>query len=586
LWQNGLTLTKYHFSDIPVQIRSRAPLFKMLYTIIPNHFANRYLLAVIAAAIVLISHSQTVARADPPPLPREEPSEKSDTAPAKPLVRVTISKETTFITEPLRDDGYPDYVRYLNEQVSQGVTPQNNAAVPLWQAMGPGDVDVEHREEFFKALGIEPLPESGPYFVTWESFYEQLPRAKRRPPANADIDPTDEIWERHERAQEEPWTSRDDPELAAWLKANEKPLHLIVEASQRAKYYNPSIEDGEPPVIFALLPHISSARLAATALSARAMLRLGEGHADQAWDDIMTIYRIARHVGSAPTLVEGLVSFAVEGIAGRAAVRVVQLGKFKSDDLAQIRQDLATLPSAAQMRKKLNLFERLCFLDAVCAVARNGVSSIRTLTDLEFAEKRRPNALNRLSSIAINWDVSLRAGNDQFDRLVAALDAPSRHERNKLLAKFDEDVSQLPAKFKEVPALFAVLFSPRKVISEKVSNVFSALMLPALTAVVQAEHRAATSFVLVELSIVLERYRLDHAGYPQKLADLSPKYIAVVPNDKFADRPMMYKRTDSGYLIYSVGKNGKDDDGLTYNDRDEADDVVIATPDATNVPKE
>jgi hypothetical protein len=41
----------------------------------------------------------------------------------KPRPRVTISKETAVITEPLRDDGYPDYIRYLNEKVSQGVTP-------------------------------------------------------------------------------------------------------------------------------------------------------------------------------------------------------------------------------------------------------------------------------------------------------------------------------------------------------------------------------------------------------------------------------------------------------------------------------
>ena len=48
-----------------------------------------------------------------------------------------ISKETTYITEPLKADGYPNYVAVLNRQYSEGVSPDNNAAVLLWQAIGP-----------------------------------------------------------------------------------------------------------------------------------------------------------------------------------------------------------------------------------------------------------------------------------------------------------------------------------------------------------------------------------------------------------------------------------------------------------------
>ena len=52
-------------------------------------------------------------------------------------VLVTISKETTYITEPLRPDGYPDYIAVLNQRGSKGVTPENNAVVPVFRAMGP-----------------------------------------------------------------------------------------------------------------------------------------------------------------------------------------------------------------------------------------------------------------------------------------------------------------------------------------------------------------------------------------------------------------------------------------------------------------
>ena len=63
--------------------------------------------------------------------------------PQKPHVAITISKETTYITGPLRKDGYVDYVAALNQRFRAGVTPENNAAVPFLKAMGPGEIDAK-----------------------------------------------------------------------------------------------------------------------------------------------------------------------------------------------------------------------------------------------------------------------------------------------------------------------------------------------------------------------------------------------------------------------------------------------------------
>ncbi len=92
--------------------------------------------------------------------------------------RITVSKETTYLTGPLRPDGTVDYLAAVNEHCSQGVTPENNAAVPLLQAIGPKEVPEQGREQFFKMLGISPLPEQGDYLVP---FLEYAGRAGRSP---------------------------------------------------------------------------------------------------------------------------------------------------------------------------------------------------------------------------------------------------------------------------------------------------------------------------------------------------------------------------------------------------------------------
>ena len=51
---------------------------------------------------------------------------------------IVVSRETTYITEPLLPSGRPDYRKYVEQKLRDSVTPENNAAVLLWQTMGPG----------------------------------------------------------------------------------------------------------------------------------------------------------------------------------------------------------------------------------------------------------------------------------------------------------------------------------------------------------------------------------------------------------------------------------------------------------------
>jgi hypothetical protein len=75
---------------------------------------------------------------------------RDDSAARCPGIEFTIAKETTYITEPLRPDGYPDYIAALNLRAGDSVTPGNNAAVLIWQAMGPKEISKPLRAEFFE----------------------------------------------------------------------------------------------------------------------------------------------------------------------------------------------------------------------------------------------------------------------------------------------------------------------------------------------------------------------------------------------------------------------------------------------------
>ncbi|MCH8829899.1 MAG: hypothetical protein IID45_10010, partial [Planctomycetes bacterium] len=46
---------------------------------------------------------------------------------------IEVSRETTFFTEPVDQDGEVDYVAAINRHYGRGVTPENNAAVPMFR---------------------------------------------------------------------------------------------------------------------------------------------------------------------------------------------------------------------------------------------------------------------------------------------------------------------------------------------------------------------------------------------------------------------------------------------------------------------
>ena len=157
----------------------------------------------------------------------------------------------------MRKDGYVNYVAALNQRFRAGVTPENNAAVPFLKAMGPGEIDAKYRDEYFRLLGIQPLPEKGDYYVTLDKYAKASKDAGKPAAEDGEGKGTDIYAEQLTPAMKRPWSKKEFPILAGWLAANEKPLALLVAASKRPRRYDPLIpEDGS--VIAALLPAVSS----------------------------------------------------------------------------------------------------------------------------------------------------------------------------------------------------------------------------------------------------------------------------------------------------------------------------------------
>ncbi len=495
-----------------------------------------------------------------------------------PAPKLPLGKETTYVTGPLDKDGYIDYEAALNDRLGKGITPERNANVLLWKALGPTPEGGNGMPaEFFKRLGIPEPAKDGTYFVPLYRYVKDDVKLGR--------EKWDDLWDQQSRAAVRPWSAKDYPHIAGWLKANEKPLALVVAATRRPDYFNPLVSPrtakGPGGLLGALLPSVQKCRELANALAARAMLRTAEGKYDEAWQDLLACHRLARLVARGATLIEALVGLALEQITSQADLAYLEHANLTSRQLRDRLKDLQGLPPFPPLADKIDLGARFMYLDCVQMVRRHGPSALEGLADGGPVKKPVLEELKGMERI--DWAPALRDGNRWFDRLAAAARLRDRAEREKEFDRVRVDLVALKAEALEQRSLtnrVKLLFAKDKpkAMGKAVGNVLLSLLMPATAKVQGAYDRLEQVRRNLHVAFALAAYRADNGRYPAGLADLAPKYLAAVPGDVFSGKPLVYRPSDKGYLLYSVGANGKDEGGRWYDDDPPGDDPNVRMP--------
>jgi hypothetical protein len=173
-------------------------------------------------------------------------------------------------------------------------------------------------------------------------------------------------------------------------------------------------------------------------------------------------------------------------------------------------------------------------------------------------------------------------GNQWYDRLVRITSITDRKQQAAELRQFDQDLEQLQRDAKQMPTRTGFYFYPRKLPTNLTSNALVCVMLPALNVIVRVGHDLDTHRSMFDVAMALEEHRADDVTYPDRLNKLVPRYLAQPCHDDFTGSEFVYRRTENGYLLYSLGKNGRDDGGRTRDEDETADDVIIEVTNTIN----
>ncbi|MCG6154945.1 hypothetical protein [Rubinisphaera margarita] len=484
----------------------------------------------------------------------------------EPRSSVRIAPETTYINEPLKPNGLPDYAAALNARMSEGITPETNAVVGLWQVLGPklSGLRMEIDRPMSDAVGIEPLPDEGDYLVPSHQFFQHF-ITERAPGATPEQ--TEFVWneieKRFEQTWNEPWRRDDFQEIALWLDANDVPFAQVEAAVQRPHYFRPVVFGTNTPpedqlLMLVLLPDVQHYRQLARMIMARAMMHIGEGELDAAIRDLTTVHRLAYQVSRGWTLVEFLVGGAISEMAARGDIALASHPELTAPQAAAYRRLLTAFgPQRSTLVEQVSVGERFIALDSTIALAAGQNIEAGMITENDQVG----DVIAWLAERSLDWDTVLTVINGYYDRLSGILRETSVRTRAKQLDQLAKDLQEVRTQMLLPETRLELVTAGPQRRGDAMGHLIGSTLTRQIQYMDRWLGRYETRLTLSITALALAEYRSLHDRYPPALNELVPKFLPEVPDDPYSGEPLQYRTSDGGQSaeLASLGRDRIDD---------------------------
>jgi hypothetical protein len=416
---------------------------------------------------------------------RDVPPAVSDEATGKPVeldVPLVISRETTYITEPLTADGKRvDYfaaaerIMYPPEMATD-----DNGYRMVVQALGPSAENTpEDRLQIYEKLGLDPDIEPT---LTYEDPFDVLTRA-----AHADGGSDASRLEMDLQQQViEPWTLEDLPQMKDWLQQSGAALDVIAVAVRKPTFHAPSARPDIPVLPATYLHEVQRVRSSVRGFQARARFRMASGDVDGAIDDLVSCLRMGRHLRHRGFLIEDLVGVAAEAIAVSIGMGESLEHEPSEQQWQRLLDELDHLSPPSPVTEFYDL-ERLQMMSVIQAFAYGdsmdwGVSAGLWGQGIVNFMKRR--------DFPIDWNIVMRRANERYEQAVRG-DSIPRPEPHEFEGSQSRDARSL-----------------------LMGDLLTSLLIPAMRQYEEARRRAVCKENLLRIAIAMLLYEKQHGTLP------------------------------------------------------------------------
>jgi competence protein ComGC len=358
-------------------------------------------------------------------------------------------------------------------------------------------------------------------------------------------------------------TDDQQQKIKKWVELNESAWQEFVKASSksycyREYQYGPNTKDEDKWVFNIILPHLAELRGLARLGRWQARVQIDANQPLQALEDCLSIVRCGSHWQGKGTLVEQLVGLAMSNLGFDEILNIAGTKDLSPVDLKHLQESL--LQIYPQSFPLMNVEgERICFLDVVQHLFTEGGPGGGHLV---------PHKLTYLGDITGSAD-EVRINMVRLPFYTAA--AMVHAGRDETIAKGNEIYGLQINRAKMSP--YQRHISDPNGVNDMISKLSKYrfflihIIMPAIDRASEIAYRGKVTHQATITILALKQWRLEKNEYPANLDELiAGGYLKELPADPFSDKPLIYKKTDDGFTLYSVGSNFKDDGGESGKD--------------------
>jgi len=333
--------------------------------------------------------------------------------------------------------------------------------------------------------------------------------------------------------------------LSNWLEDNQGAIETLRQGSRCVGYWSKYNSD-EPELARGGLVADTMEVLPGYKSLARAMrwqiqYEADNGDIETALSDCVALTKFSGHLQGHGLLIEQLVGIAIEALAHNVIFMLLDRIDVSADVLKSTQEELD---------KQFGKHEPVISMEAEKAFWYDAIQ--RTFTDDGQGGGRM--LARGLPYVAIDdWKESLW-------RFVSF----SYPDRQKMVANIDRYFGRFAEILAETPWDLRDEATDQQEWNQEVR--IAPLMLkintPAYRRVSQIAWRMKTGRQALLTVLAIMRYEKEKGQYPASLDELvEAGYLKKLPRDPYSDGPLIYRRTNGGFLLYSFGINLTDDGG-------------------------
>jgi len=315
-----------------------------------------------------------------------------------------------------------------------------------------------------------------------------------------------------------------DDQKAALVDANREPLKAI-RTGLALPYRQPSLRSLSDPV-----PYYKDFTYAGRLIALESRVYAARGDVGKAMESALDGIQFGKHLGTGASLIGGLVSLPCQSSSRHAAWDIRD--RLDATQAKAATQRLQNLRKMGVSYTDILIEEKYKLQSCAMEIFRDPK---KYPADASGDKNDSPqNADARATTLSYFW--SIYGKQRSMDNVTRAMDAAIAQSKRRYI----DDHAPIP--------------EPKDLIS--------AILLPEVSTARLRFAANETQDALLTLDLALRAYKGENGQYPATLEALVPRYLPELPVDPFArSGSPRYRVTPDGFLLYSIGPDGKDDNG-------------------------